>query len=541
MTADRRYRTAAMSLVDRQFAFAGPKVLDKFLGGLLEVYPEIEPTRNYPVSWFLFRVTGVVARDDDLEAQLVSGVDLLADAALLASRLASRRGPAPHDPDTEVAATEIAAEWDVSRRTLQRWRYDGLPLMLARFPDGVARSVCRRKIAERFASRFAERTGRASRTTSDSTVIKPVAEHPGRRSSVTDGASVTGPRRLRRNAGSRRRIARLVIRARARLIPAVEIAAMIDRSLAVVRRVELAARLEAVAAIPPPAVTPPNLDRPDAVEVFGVAGSLDDAVTTFGSLKFFEWLARIRDEEIEDEESDRARIAAMNFALARALHGIERIHDPGGPVRERDVDLVESHLRWWGMLVERATLAGLQPGLRRFEQSLGRRLDQLPTARAMAAVDLLLDAVSEGVRSFDPTRRTSGHGLARSVGLAVSRRVAREPGWTEVTGARGRPSGAEERRIDLLVAVPEPARSLMAPIRWWRSLDATRRSAHAEHPGLEPFLVRFGLDLPGRPRTLLETGRLIGRPPTRWSGAVEALLRSVRGAAVDASSQGPAG
>ena len=49
---------------------------------------------------------------------------------------------------------------------------------------------------------------------------------------------------------------------------------------------------------------------------------------------------------------------------------------------------------------------------------------------------------------------------------------------------------------------------------------------------LEPFLVRFGLDVPGRPRTLLETGRLVGRPPTRWSGELEALLRSIRRAAV---------
>ncbi|HAC09323.1 MAG TPA: hypothetical protein DCG14_06685, partial [Phycisphaerales bacterium] len=95
MTEDRRYRTAAMSLVDRQFTFAGPKVLGKFLDGLLLAYPEIDPGRNYPVSWFVFRVTGVVARDDDLEAQVLSGTDLLADAALLASRLASRRGPAP--------------------------------------------------------------------------------------------------------------------------------------------------------------------------------------------------------------------------------------------------------------------------------------------------------------------------------------------------------------------------------------------------------------------------------------------------------------
>ena len=542
MTADRRYRTAAMSLVDRQFAFAGPKVLRKFLGGLLMVYPEIEPTRNYPVSWFVFRVTGVVARDDDLEAQVVSGVDLLADAASLAGRLASRCGPAPHDPGTEITATGLAADWGVSRRSLQRWRNDGLPMILARFPDGFARSVCRREIVSRFASRYEGRVKSAARLTAASKTIVPVTADRTSGASVLGVTSITGSRRPGRNAGGRRRMARLVARARSRLIPATEIAARIGRSLAVVRRLELAGRLETVATVPSPLVTPPNLDRPDAAEVFGVAGALDEAVSTFGSLRFFEWLAQIRDHETGDEESDRARIAAMNFALARACHGIDAIRDSGGPIREREVDLVESHLRWWGMLLERATLARLHPGLRRFEQSLGRRLDQLPTARAMIAVDLLLDAVSDGVRSFDPTRRTSGHGLARSVGLAVSRRVAREPGWTEITGAKRRPTSIEGRRIDLLAAIPEPTRSLMAPVRWWRSLDPTRRSAFAEAPAHAAFVVRFGLDVPGRPRSLLETGRLVGRPPTRWSGEVEALVRSVRRAAVsDAAVEGDAG
>lgn len=531
MTVNRRYRTAAMSLVDRQFAFAGPKVLGKFLDGLLAAYPEIEPARNYPVSWFVFRVTGVVARDDDLETQVVAGVDLLADAAMLASRLVSRRGPGPHDPTTEITAAEVAAEWGVSRRTLQRWRDDGLPMVLARFSDGVARSVCRRDIALAFATRYPERLRRAVHADS-SPGIDPVATAPGRRSSAVETGHAPSPRRPRRDAEGRRRVARLVSKARSRLVPAADIARRIDRSLAVVRRLELAGRLDEIAAVPSPPVTPPNLDRPDAAEVFGVAGSLDEAVSTFGTLRFFEWLEAIRGLDTEEEEADRARIAAMNFALARARRGVDLVRESRGAVRERDVDLVESHLRWWGMLLERAMLAGLNPGLRRLEQSMGRRLDQLPAARATAAIDLLLDGVSEGVRGFDPTRRTSGHGLARSVGLAVSRRVARESGWTEITGARGRPTSMERRRIDLMPAVPEPARSLMAPIRWWRSLGEPGRSAFAGDPGLEPFLVRYGLDVPGRPRSMAETGRLVGRPSTNWSAGMESLLRAVRRAAM---------
>lgn len=564
MTAGRRYRTAAMSLVDRQFAFAGPKVLGKFLDGLLDAFPEIDLERNYPVSWLVYRVTGVVARDDDLEAQVVPGHDLLADAALLANRLASRRGPAAHDSRVEVPATEIAAAWGVSRRTLQRWRDDGLPMMLARFPDGVARSVCRRSIVESFARRHPARLARASsflRSTPEeragiasefeatrskipttTAAIDAVARRRGRSPAMVREAIRRGEiRRPSRDARTRRWIARLVARARARSVPVVEIAARIDRSPAVVRRLELAGRFDAVAVSPSPTVTPPNLERPDAAEVFGVAGLLDDSVATFAELGLFEWLSRIRDQDQADEESDRARIAAMNFALARARRGVDAITRDGGAVRERDLDLVESHLRWSGMLLERAMLAGLNAGLRRFEQSVGRRLDQLPAARAMAALDLLLDAVSSGIREFDPTRRASGHALHRSVGLAVSRRVARESGWSAISGARRRPTVVGGRRVDMMAAVPEPMRSLLAPVRWWRALDPGRRSAFDAAPELPTFLIRFGLDAPGRPRSLVETGKLVGRPATRWSGGMEALLRSVRRAAIDAGASAESG
>ena len=138
----------------------------------------------------------------------------------------------------------------------------------------------------------------------------------------------------------------------------------------------------------------------------------------------------------EDEEIVRSRIAAMHFARARAHEGLEAVQARTGAVREHDIDRVESDLRWWGMLLERATISGLGPGVQRFEQSIGRRIEQLPVKRIDDAMTLVIDGVSEAVQSFDPTRRTQGHNLDRSVGLTVSRRVARQPTARDRTAGR---------------------------------------------------------------------------------------------------------
>jgi hypothetical protein len=67
MTIADGYRTSAISLVHRQFGFAGSKVIRRHLSELLKVYPEFDPSRSYPLSWFVFRITGVAAADESVE------------------------------------------------------------------------------------------------------------------------------------------------------------------------------------------------------------------------------------------------------------------------------------------------------------------------------------------------------------------------------------------------------------------------------------------------------------------------------------------
>ena len=149
----------------------------------------------------------------------------------------------------------------------------------------------------------------------------------------------------------------------------------------------------------------------------------------------------------------------------------------------------------------------LGPGVQRFEQSIGRRIEQLPVRRVDDAMTLVIDGVSEAVQSFDPTRRTQGHSLDRSVGLTVSRRVARSSAWAEIKGARRRSMPESPGEISMLRCVPAPVRSLLAPVRWWRMLDG---SGSGGDGGITRFrdVSRFGSDCrrPGRPRSSARDG-----------------------------------
>ncbi|RPG19783.1 MAG: hypothetical protein CBB69_004420 [Phycisphaera sp. TMED9] len=518
MTAADGYRTSAISLVHRQFEFAGTDVIRRHLSELLKLYPEVDPSRSYPLSWFVFRITGVAAEDESDEDLVISGTDLLADASLLIDRLASRLGPEPFDPELDVTADDVALRLGVSRRTVQRWKPFGLPMWLARSSNGGARSVCRILIVDAFIARNESRIEKAGRAREDRVSKKT--------------AGLESPRAVRSQA-DRARIARLIGRGQQWLIPLVELQDRVDRSRPVVRRLALQARVDHLGVVERPTFVPPNLDRPDASEVFGVAGSLDGDADEQSRRSLTEVLETVRGSlGAEDEEIVRSRIAAMHFARARAHEGLEAVQARTGAVREHDIDRVESDLRWWGMLLERATISGLGPGVQRFEQSIGRRIEQLPVKRIDDAMTLVIDGVSEAVQSFDPTRRTQGHNLDRSVGLTVSRRVARSSAWAEIKGARRRSMPESPGEISMLRCIPAPVRSLLAPVRWWRMLDGSARAEMEASPGFEKFAIRYGLQTPGRPRSLLETGRVIGVPSTRWSGEVQLLVRDLRRRAV---------
>ena len=559
---------AAIRLLRRQFDFATPALVLARFQRLESLLADLDPTQTYPADWLVFRVTGV-APEASSETLVVTGRDLLAPLVELIETLHRQLGPFGFDPETDVDAAGLATELGVSRRTLQRWRLDGLPMLRLRHPDHRSRVGCRRRLVEAFVHRHPERVTEASRyrriddaerrriidafgtaratDISATAAIERVAEATGRspntiraivrpllvQEPAPDPTAATpgsvAARSTAMTAGRRRRFVR---RAMDRAVPVVDVASRIGRSEDAVRRLDLEMRRAALSGWPPPPVPIPNADRPEAAEVFAAAGAIDGLARDLSAASFGDWLIRIRElPGVEDEETTRGRIAAMHFVHARAHRAIA---DAAGDARPgfRVVDPIESDLRWWGLLLERSVLRGMAEGLRRFEQTIGRRVERLPRVRLAPALGLVLASVTDVVRGFDPTRRVAQHTLDRAVALGVGRRLARESAWSGIGGALARGGLDEPAGLDTLVLIPGPARGLLAVERWWRACPPAERDRIAAAEGGEGMGVRYGFRDGGRPRSLLDTGRALGLAPTRLAAGIDAALRTLRHAAL---------
>lgn len=539
----------AIRLLRRQFDFTPPDVARTWLPRLESLLLDLDVDRAYPADWLVFRVTGVTPATAE-DSVVAGGGDLTPALIELVEDRHRALGPFTFDPATDVDADEAAASLGVSRRTLQRWRLDGLPMLRLRREDGRDRTGLRRAALARFVERHPDRVAGAARyhRTDDAerasiveafeaarragrsitAAVEEVAASCGRSPNAVRAIVQpprTGPRR--HPAPARRR--RFIDRALDRAIEPDRIAHHLGRSVDVVRRADLDRRRRRIAEAMPGSLAVPNAARPEAAEVFAVAGAMDDLARDLARATVGEWLERIRTlPGHEDDESARARIAAMHYAGGRARAAFDRSRDVARP-GDRRLDPIESDLRWWGLLLERSTLRGCAEGLRRLEQAVGRRIEQLPAARVPAGLALVLDSVAEVVQGFDPARRVSGHTLDRAVALGVGRRLARETAWTTVGGAMVRGRLDEPMPVTSLSVLSAPMRSLLAVERWWRACPVETRSSIATGEGGEALRIRFGLDVGGRPRSLLETGRRLGLAPTRIAGPIDAAVRRLRG------------
>ncbi len=545
----------AFLAIRRQFEFAGTAAARR-LDRLESLVADVVPDATYPVDWLVFRVTGVTPEASS-QPDVVTGSQLLPELVTLVEEIDRRLGPAPIDPERQLDAEEAARRLGVSRRTIQRWRPLGLPMRRVRHSDGTIRAAVRSELLQRFAARHGAKVGRAGRRrlsdeaervrireafereialgTSPAEAARTVATRFGR--SVDMVRSTCG----REGAGREDRLdratmVRTTIRARRRQVSRAEIAARCDRSAETIRRIELTARWIAIRDLEPGRIEVPNRDRDDAAEVFGAAGELDDLARRLHRTGPSERLEIVRGlPGIEDESIVEARIAAMHYARSLALDGVARLRADGRETpSERDIDPIEASLRWWGLLLERNTISALASGLLRFEQSAGRRVEELPRRRSEEAFRFVLGATAASVKEFDPSRRVEGHELSRAVGLGVARRVAAtDLAAGTSSGARRRVAGDPMELPDTLEVVPPTIRRLLDVERWWRRLDDPDLAGFGgEDIGPRAMRARMSLDGTGRPLSMRETGRRLGLPPTRFAGDLESAQRRLRAVAI---------
>ncbi len=118
----------------------------------------VEPQRAYPLDFVVHGLTGfrsAAGRADD--EQLLSGSALREDLALLAERISAAADLSVETcPDEVFSIGDLARRFDVSTKTIFRWRQRGLVGWRLRFPDRRIRTVFPARCVRRFVAENAD-------------------------------------------------------------------------------------------------------------------------------------------------------------------------------------------------------------------------------------------------------------------------------------------------------------------------------------------------------------------------------------------------
>ncbi len=134
---------------------------------------DLNPNRVYSLEFVYYRITGF--QSSDLPVETIGGAELCHDLQQMLEQVsASYPVPVEEIPETVYSVADVAARYNVSKRTVYRWRDKGLVTRKYRFQDGVERMGVREEALRRFAARNADLIDQSAR-------FSPLSEEEERR------------------------------------------------------------------------------------------------------------------------------------------------------------------------------------------------------------------------------------------------------------------------------------------------------------------------------------------------------------------------
>lgn len=133
-----RFRIASVAELARQMLFAPRRARSAQLEAAEALLRDLDPAKAYPYELVVYRITGY--RPRTAAADLLTGLALQHDLGLLieqVSRSLDLRSDAAGQP--VLGIDDVAARFNVTSKTIQRWRRRGLAARRFIFPDGKRR------------------------------------------------------------------------------------------------------------------------------------------------------------------------------------------------------------------------------------------------------------------------------------------------------------------------------------------------------------------------------------------------------------------
>jgi RNA polymerase sigma factor (sigma-70 family) len=144
-----KFRIDKIAELCRQLSFTPQEARSQQLTAAEELLLEIDPAKAYPLNFLVFRITGYHPRQVD--QALLTGLAVQHDLGLLieqASQTLNLRVDTAGQP--VLGIDDVAQRFNVTSKTIQRWRRRGLAARRFVFPDGKKRMGFLADTVERF-------------------------------------------------------------------------------------------------------------------------------------------------------------------------------------------------------------------------------------------------------------------------------------------------------------------------------------------------------------------------------------------------------
>ncbi|MGH7176596.1 MAG: sigma-70 family RNA polymerase sigma factor, partial [Tepidisphaeraceae bacterium] len=156
-----RFRIDNIAALARQMAFTPADTRLAQLARTEDLLHTLDAAKAYPLEFVVFRITGY--RPKSIQSSLLTGLALQHDLGLLIETVSESLDLKASDvPEPVLAIEDVTERFNVTAKTIQRWRRRGLPARRFIFSDGRRRVGFLVSSVERFLSERGELVARGT-------------------------------------------------------------------------------------------------------------------------------------------------------------------------------------------------------------------------------------------------------------------------------------------------------------------------------------------------------------------------------------------
>jgi RNA polymerase sigma factor (sigma-70 family) len=154
-----KYRLAALANLARQLSFTPHDTRALQINAAEVLLHDLQPQKAYPLDFVVFRITGYQPKTDG-NSDLLTGIALQHDLGLLIEQVSDGlKLSASQSTEPVLSIDDVTERFDVTSKTIQRWRRRGLPARRFTFGDGKRRVGFFLSSVERFIAGHRDQLG----------------------------------------------------------------------------------------------------------------------------------------------------------------------------------------------------------------------------------------------------------------------------------------------------------------------------------------------------------------------------------------------